>query len=176
MSDMKRIRTVSAIMRTVCTICIAAIPASVAVFWALVSPETVKALPGVAYEVAALTAATRVLAFLLTMVPGAVAVWGLVALRGLFDAYRRGAVFAPGNALRLRRFAVSVVVAAIAKIAIVPVMSVVLSWHNPPGSRAVSIAFGSDDIGALFVGLLFLVVAWIMAEAQRLAEDNAQIV
>lgn len=51
-------------------------------------------------------------------------------------------------------------------------MSVVLSWHNPPGSIAVS----SDAIGALFVGFLFLVAAWIMAEAQRLAEDNAQIV
>ena len=110
------------------------------------------------------------------MVPGAIVLYGMLALRRLFDAYRLGAIFAAGNALHLRTFAVSVVVSAIVKILVTPLISVILSWHNPPGTRAVAISFGSNDISALFVGLLFLIVAWIMAEAQKLADDNAQII
>lgn len=176
MNEMKRIRRVSGIMKGVCTIGIAAIPVATAIFWAAVPPETVQALPGVTYDIASLPPVTRALAFLVTMIPGAIGMYGLAALRRLFDAYRQGAIFAAGNALYLRAFAVSVVAGAITKMAIVPVLSVVLSWHNPPGGRALAIAVSSDDIGALFAGLLFLVVAWIMAEAQRLADDNAQIV
>lgn len=176
MNDLIRIRKVSGVMKWVCTVGIAAIPVAALLFWALASPEAVQGLPGVTYDVAALPPANRALAFLATMIPGGLSIYGLVALRRLFDAYRQGAIFAAGNALHLRAFAVSVVAAAIAKMLIVPVLSIVLSWHNPPGARALSIAINSDDIGARFVGLLFLVVAWIMAEAQQLAEDNAQIV
>lgn len=176
MRDLTRIRKVSSVMMWVCTVGIAAIPVAAILFWALVSKEAVQGLPGVTYDVVALPPAIRALAFLATMVPGGISIYGLVALRRLFGAYRQGAIFAAGNALHLRAFAISVVAAAIAKMAIVPVLSIVLSWHNPPGTRALSIAINSDDIGALFAGFLFLVVAWIMAEAQRLAEDNAQIV
>lgn len=176
MNELKRIRRVSGVMKGVCTAAVIAIPIALSVFWALVTPQALLAFPGVTYDIAALTPLTRSLAFLVTMIPGAISVYGLMALRRLFDAYRQGAIFAAGNALYLRAFAVSVVAAAIAKMAMVPVVSVVLSWHNPPGTRALSIAISSDDIGALFAGLLFLVVAWIMAEAQRLAEDHAQIV
>lgn len=176
MDELKRIRRVSAVMKGVCTAGIAAIPIAVSVFWALVTPEALRAYPGVNYDIAALPPATRMLAFLLTMIPGLISLYGLLALRRLFDAYRRGALFAAGNALCLRTFAFSIVVATVAKMLMIPVMSVVLSWHNPPGNRALSIAINSDDLGALFAGFLFLVVAWIMAEAQRIAEDNAQIV
>lgn len=176
MKELKRIRRVSGVMKGICTVGIAAIPVAAAVFWTLVSPEAVQGLPGVTYEVAVLPPVTRALAFLAVMIPGTISLYGLMALRRLFEAYRQGAIFAAGNAVHLRAFAVCVVVAAIAKIVIVPLLSVVLSWHNPPGMRALNIAIGSDDIAALFAGLLFLVVAWIMAEAQRLAEDNAQIV
>ncbi len=176
MNELVRIRRVSGAMKGICTVGIAVIPLATAVFWAVVRPETVQALPGVTVDIALLSPATRTLAFLVTMIPGAIGLYGLIALRRLFGAYRQGAIFAVGNALYLRAFAVSVVAGALAKMAIVPILSVALTWHNPPGTRALAIAINSDDIGAVFAGLLFLVAAWIMVEAQRLAEDNAQIV
>ena len=176
MSDLHRIRRVSAVMKAVCTVGVVAIPGAAAVFWAVVPLEVVRSLPGVGFDVAALPPVSRALAFLATMIPGAFAVFGLAALRRLFEAYRRGAIFAAGNARQLRAFAGSVLAAALARIVSMPVLSVVLSWHNPPGGRALAITVSSDDIATLFVGFLFLVVAWIMAEAHRLAEDSAQIV
>ena len=148
----------------------------VAAFWAFTSPEAIKDIRGLGYDVTALPPAYRLLAFLVSMIPGAIGVYGLMALRRLFGAYRDGAIFAAGNALDLRAFAFSVVGSVLANIVTGPVLSVIVSWHNPPGSRVLAVSFRSDDLAALFVGCLFLVVAWIMAEAQRLAEDNAQIV
>lgn len=176
MTDLGRIRAVSAVMRAFCTIAIVIIPVGLAAFWALASPELIGDIRSLGNPVAALPPLFRLFGFLVTMIPGAIGIYGLIALRRLFDACRAGAIFAAGNALNLRAFAVSVVASALAKIMIGPVLSVLVSWHNPPGTRELAITLSSDDLGALFVGFLFLVVAWIMAEAQRLAEDNAQIV
>ena len=176
MSDLGRIRTVSGVMRGICTIGMVAIPVTLAAFWALASPEAIGDIQGLGNDVTALPPAFRLLAFLVSMIPGAIGIYGLAALRRLFGAYRHGAIFAAGNALCLRTFAFSVVGSVLAKIVTGPALSVIVSWHNPPGTRELAITLRSDDLAALFVGCLFLVVAWIMAEAQRLAEDNAQIV
>ena len=82
---------------------------------------------------AALPTKFRLLAFLVSMVPSAIAVYGLLALRRLFTAYRDGAIFAVGNALELRTFAFSVVGSVLVNIVTGPVLSVIVSWHNPPG-------------------------------------------
>lgn len=176
MTELGRIQSVSAVMRGVCTLGIVAIPVTLAAFWAFTSPEAIKDIRGLGNDVAALPPTFRLLAFLISMIPGAIAVYGLLALRRLFGAYRSGAIFAAGNAVELRTFALSVVGSVLANIVTAPALSVIVSWHNPPGTRELAITLRSDDLAALFVGCLFLVVAWIMAEAQRLAEDNAQIV
>ena len=176
MSELGRIRTVSAVMRSFCTIGIVAIPVTLAAFWTFMSPEAIQDVRGHDYDVAALPPLYRLAAFLVSMIPGAIGVYGLIALRRLFGAFRSGAIFAAGNALDLRTFALSVVGSVLAKIVTVPALSVIVSWHNPPGTRVLEVSFRSEDLQALFIGCLFLVVAWIMAEAQRLAEDHAQIV
>lgn len=167
---------VSTVMKGICTVGIVSIPLALAAFWAFVSPEAIRDIRGLGYDVAALPPLFRLLAFLASMIPGAIGVYGLIALRRLFDAYRTGAIFAAGNALNLRTFAVSVVASVVAKTLVGPALSVIVSWHNPPGTRVLAVSFRSEDLQALFIGCLFLVVAWIMAEAQRLAEDNAQII
>ena len=173
---MNRIRRVSTVMKGICTVGIVATPLALAAFWAFAPIETIRDIREIGYDVTALPPAFRLLAFLASMVPAGIGIYGLIALRRLFGAYSDGALFAAGNALDLRTFALSVAASAFAKIVVGPVLSVIVSWHNPPGTRVLEISVRSNDLGALFVGCLFLVVAWIMAEAQRLAEDNAQIV
>ena len=163
-------------MKGICTLGIVVIPISLAAFWALAPTEMIRDIRELGYQVTALPPLFRLLAFLVTMVPAGIGVYGLIALRRLFGAYSAGAIFAAGNALDLRTFALSVAASVLAKIVVGPLLSVIVSWHNPPGTRVLEISVRSNDLGALFVGCLFLVVAWIMAEAQRLAEDNAQIV
>lgn len=176
-NGVERIAKVSAVMRGICGVAMAAIPAVLATFWALAPLEAIRELPGVTFAVAALPPSSRLLAFLVVMVPSGVSMYGLAMLRRLFDTYRQGRIFDAGNARSLRAFAISVLVAAAAKILLVtPALSLVLSFHNAPGTRALALSFSSDDLATLFVGAVLMVVAWTLAEAHRLAEDYAQIV
>ena len=172
-----RIAKVSATMRTICGVAMAVIPIALAAFWALVPLEAVRDLPGVTFPVEALPPSSRALAFLAVMVPAGISLYGLAMLRRLFDAYRRGRIFDIGNARALRGFAVCVLGATAAKVLLVtPALSVILTLHNAPGSRALAVSVSGDDLATLFVGAVLMVVAWILGEAHRLAEDHAQIV
>jgi hypothetical protein len=55
-------------------------------------------------------------------------------------------------------------------------ISLALSWPLGHGHRAISIGFGSNDIGGLFVAGVVFVIARVMAEARRVAEENAGFV
>jgi hypothetical protein len=51
-----------------------------------------------------------------------------------------------------------------------------ISMHNPPGHRFISLGFGSDDVEMLFLAGVTFVIARVMAEARRVAEENAGFV
>ena len=62
----------------------------------------------------------------------------------------------------------------------VPIMkaalSVVLSFHNPPGQKVLAIEFGSNDVIGLFLAGLLVAVGHIFSEARAIAEENASFV
>ena len=175
--SIERIARVSGTMHGICGVALLAIPMALAAFWALVPVEAVHDLPGVSFPIDALPPSSRALAFVAVMVPAGISMYGLAMLRRLFGAYRRGRIFDIGNARALRAFAICIISASAAKVLFVtPALSVILSWHNAPGTRALAISLGSDDLATLFVGTVLMVVAWTLGEAHRLAEDHAQIV
>lgn len=105
-----------------------------------------------------------VAAFALYCTPGLVT---LVYLRGLFASFARGAVFTAGNVLRLRRIGVwllvSVVTANLAQ-----VLFFAISRHPEPD---VDITL----LPALYAAMIY-VVAYVLEEANRIADDNSRFV
>lgn len=55
-------------------------------------------------------------------------------------------------------------------------MTVALSLGNPPGQRSLAIGIQWDDCLHILFGAVLLTIARVMAEAQRLADDNAGFV
>ena len=51
-----------------------------------------------------------------------------------------------------------------------------LTLHNPPGHREISLSFGSNDVVWLFIAGTVLVIARVMGEARRVADENAAFV
>jgi hypothetical protein len=45
-----------------------------------------------------------------------------------------------------------------------------------PGHREISLLFGTDDAATLFISGVMLVIARVMAEARRVADENAMFV
>jgi len=94
----------------------------------------------------------------------------------LFGEYAQGRVFSLAAVLRLRRFAVGVLVLGlwtpVARMGSV----LALTWGNPPGQRYLMLGLSTDDYVRVLLGAVLLAIAAVMAEAARLAEENAEFV
>ncbi|MFT7759296.1 UNVERIFIED_CONTAM: hypothetical protein ODX46_25225, partial [Salmonella enterica subsp. enterica serovar Enteritidis] len=76
----------------------------------------------------------------------------------------------------LRAFAMAVFVSTLLQPFAYAALSLILSWTNPAGQRALSIGISSDMwLGLLFAGTI-IVIAWVMREAIAIADENAQYV
>ncbi|MBC7954986.1 MAG: DUF2975 domain-containing protein [Cytophagales bacterium] len=106
----------------------------------------------------------------------AMVLFGLQQLWRLFDGYARGEVFTEIASTRLRRLAIVMMLMCLVKPLTGAVMSVILSWNNPPGQRAITLGLSSDDYVYLLLGAVLLAIASVMREAARLAQENAEFV
>ena len=101
-------------------------------------------------------------------------VWALWCLRGLFQRYARGEVFAPASLRLLNNVAVALFASVVVTFAMQVPISFILSLANTKHSIALN--FGSDDVVTLFTAGTVLVIARVMNEAGRIAEENAKFV
>lgn len=94
----------------------------------------------------------------------------------LFGEYGRGDVFSRRALGHLRRFSMGVLVSG----ALAPVTqtaaALAVTLGNPPGQRQLIIALSSDDYTRLLVGAVLVAITSVMAQAVRVAEENAEFV
>jgi hypothetical protein len=100
--------------------------------------------------------------------------WALWSLRALFLRYAKGEVFVPQSMRLLNNVAVALFASVIVSFAMHAPISFVLSWAV--GKPLVSLNFGSGDVVTLFSAGVVLVIARVMNEAGRIAEENAKFV
>lgn len=120
--------------------------------------------------------AFRIAAFVLVLVPTGFTVWALVSLRKLFFVYAAGEVFSREALRLLNHVAAALFASVIADIVMQPPVMFILSWFRGAGHRYLSLGIGSADIAALFIAGAVLVIARVMAEARRMADENASFV
>jgi len=113
---------------------------------------------------------------LVGMVPVSLGLFALFQVWQLFGDYGRGAIFTPGATLRLRRLAWSLIGVAAAQVVARTATGLVLTMNNPPGQKMLVIRLSSHDYVLLLFGVLLLAIAWVMVEATRLAQENAEFV
>lgn len=170
----RRIARTSNILRHLCAVLIAVAVVGPAVFWGLV-PEGSDMIRTQGYAIT-LTPLTRTLAFITTLVPGVFVIWAFVVLRRLFTLYRDGDYFGRGNVACFRQLGWTAIGWTAAKFVHGGMLSVALTINNAPGERALTLSAGSGDLTALFAGIVLLLISWVMDEARRLDEEQAQIV
>ncbi len=118
----------------------------------------------------------RMLALACAAVPLAIAVWGLLSLRQLFEHFAKGDVFSPATSKTLGALSLAlfgfVVTAFVAQAPI----SYLLMRSAPEPRFVFSISIGLEDLVALFAAAVAAVVARVMSEATRVADENANFV
>ena len=165
---LKVLTTLGAVVVLGVAISIAALPAW---FDSLIPQAFPELTPGYV-----ITPLKRVGLLAIMAVPLSAILCGLWHVRLLFGAYERGEVFTGEAARHIRLAGVALAANAIAAVLVHPFASVLLTYDKAPGTRQLSISFGSDHYMLLLTGGLLIVIGWIMGEAARLADENRQIV
>jgi hypothetical protein len=168
-------------LQTLCRVVRAMVALAAAVlvtlpFWLWAMPGWVHAMAlhaaSLPAENAPRHAASTAWAAAATLLPAAVGLAVCWQLWHLFGAFTRGQALTPPALLRLRRFAGWLLALALVQPIYRAAMSVALSLGNPPGSRQLVIGLSSNDYLNVLLALVFVVIAHVMGEAVRAAEEN----
>ncbi len=172
-----RIRRTSQRYRLLFNALIVCVPVLDLLFWASFNhlPEGLTSGLPVA-PLQKLSALSLALAFLVSLLPTGVAVYGLITLRALFRFYESGIVFSADTVRYFRRLGYVLIAWVIANAAFTPLISIVLSFTNPPGQRAMVAQFDILDITTLLIGGVVLSISWVMNEGRKLEDEQAHTV
>lgn len=149
--------------------------------WGTVSPEALAAAlaPHVAPHdlfPAGLAEWQRIAGAAISLASVALLVYGLLRIRACFRLFRAGRFFDPAAARGVRGFAAGVLGAVVVRLLTTPALTALLTMHNPPGLRFVSVRVGSDELLALLVAGAFWIVAALLVRAGEIAKENASFV
>jgi hypothetical protein len=103
-------------------------------------------------------------------------VWALWSLRTMFFLYAKGEVFSPRALKLLNNVAVALFAGVIVGFVMHAPITLLLTWPLGHGHQEISLEFGSPEIVTLFCAGVVLVIARVMVEAGRAAEENAKFV
>ena len=172
-----RIRSVSRVLAYACTAISFVLAVGLLAYW-LASPDEAilrdAGLNGVAFH--PIGWLVRVMSLMVSAMPLACLIWGLSRVRRCFSAFAAGRFFTADNVAGLRDLAIAMLASTLLKPLIGALLSILLSWQTYAQGKSVVIAFGSDTLLALLFSGLFAVTAWLMAEANAIADEHAQFV
>lgn len=173
---MVRINKASRRLSAICLIAFWAAPVLLALFWALAPhvPPMTRYLPAPVNPEH--PTVVLILGFFASMIPGTVTMYGFLQLRRLFRLYQAGQVFETANVKCYRRLGWTMVVFAAASFIVEPILGVILTYYNPPGTRLLVLSISSSEIMNLLVGSVILTIAWVMDEARIMKQDYELIV
>lgn len=131
---------------------------------------------GLARAEVTITPAVQWAGGLVAMLPLGLGLYALAQVWMLFGEYARGSVFSAQATLRLRRLAWTLIWVCVAQVLARTGHALLLTMLNPPGKKMLVVALNTNDYILLLFGILLLAIAWVMVEASRLAQENAEFV
>ncbi|MBU1374460.1 MAG: DUF2975 domain-containing protein [Alphaproteobacteria bacterium] len=118
----------------------------------------------------------RVTGAAICLVPALLLSYGLLRARRSLAAFVRGDFFGADVVGGLRGYAAWTFWAAVAGVISVPVLSVAISFANPPGHKELSLDLSGAQVLNLLAAAILWVIASAMARAASLARENEQFV
>ena len=164
----------AALLATLALIGVIAFPmmaAAIWLFWDHLAPLAATNLPS-AYDLTSLDASARLAGFGLSFAGAAIQSYGLLGLRRTFLEAAQGHALSARAVEGFRTFAwVSLILVFVGIIQRAGLIAVISS-SDPAYQGALSIQFGSNELGAAFMGLLLVFVAHVFAEGKKAKDEN----
>lgn len=128
------------------------------------------------YQIAELSWHTAALAFLVSLLPLGVAMFGLLTLTRLFSLYEAAVYFSRETVRLFHQLGLTLILWVIATLLYTSLLSVVLTFNNPAGKRTLVATFEYGDLALLLMGGVVILVSWIMDEGRKLEEEQAHTI
>lgn len=125
-----------------------------------------------AFTQAPLTLSTRLWALLASLLPCGVVMYALNQLIALFRRYEQADIFSVLTVSYYQKLGYVFFYWALASFIYRGLISVALSFNNPPGERVLTLSFGSMDLMVILCGFVVLIISWVMKEAQKIADEH----
>lgn len=119
-----------------------------------------------------LSLTTKFLGFIVSLIPLIISEFILYFLIKLFMLYEKGQIFALKNVYYINKIGCTLLIGQVLNPIYEALISGVLTWHNPPGHRFMTISLSGTNLGILLVGFLVILISWIMAEGYKLREEQ----
>ena len=173
---MDKIQTVSRMFRVLFQVLFCLTPAVTIIFW-LGFPATSVALhyfplptwPNVFNQM------TLILAFLVSLLPTVIVMYGLYQMIRLFKSYEQQEIFTVENVRRLKKFGYALFAWVIGGWIYDALLSLVFSMQAGQPAM-IHIIFRSSDVTTIIVGSIIILISWVMNEAYKIAEEQAQTI
>lgn len=124
------------------------------------------------YTLLPLSITTRALSFIASLLFSGITMYALMILIRLFKNYERGDIFSLDNASYFQKLGYTLFYFVIGSIIYDTLMSVILSFNNPPGQRMLTISFVGINFLSLIFAFIILIISWVMKEAHIIADEN----
>ena len=128
------------------------------------------------YTMLPLNMTTRMIAAFTSLAMSSILIYALVVLIRLFRNYERGEIFSLENALSYQKLGYSLFYWVFGSVIYGSLMSVILSFNNPPCERIFAISFEGMDFLTLILGIIILIISWVMKEGYILADEHSQTI
>lgn len=90
----------------------------------------------------------------------------------LFRNYENASVFTEKNTLYYKRLGQTLFIFSIVQLSLPMLMSVTLTFQNPPGERLLVLSVGTPQMLPLIISFIVSGVAYVMNEAYRLEKEQ----
>ncbi|MCX7302249.1 MAG: hypothetical protein NTX73_18065 [Rhodobacterales bacterium] len=98
------------------------------------------------------------------------------ARQGLCGRYRRDELLTEACAAENLRMGRALVAVALMTVILPTVQLLILSWNTGPGHRVLSLSLDGSTLSFLLSAGLLLTIGWVMREAARAGQENAEFV
>lgn len=187
MNSNQKIKRASRILRYLTIFYLCLIPTLTAIFWICNGEPIHPALQirlwpegflanAFLTPVSMLSTSTKILAFLVCLIPNVFTVLALYFLANLFRLFEGMEFFSQHSVGALRRIGFSLLAGQLTFPIYTALLSLTLTISNPPGQRVIAAHFGAAEFNWTALAIVIIVISWIMDEGRKLQEEQAATV
>ncbi len=119
-----------------------------------------------------LSANTKLLGFVISLIPLTVNLFILYFLIRLFKLFEACEIFSYKSVRYIKYVGYTLLIGQVVSPIHQALLSAALTWHNPHGERVISVSLSGTNLGILLMALLIILVSWLMSEAYKMQEDQ----